>query len=93
MDELTQTVSGALAAVATAASLAELDEQRVRYLGKKGELTRHQQTAQEENREAETDGVHVHGLDLRVIGHHRGVGSGMGIAAAATAAGRSARGA
>ncbi len=41
MDELTQTVSGALAAVATAASLAELDEQRVRYLGKKGELTRH----------------------------------------------------
>ena len=41
MDELTQTVSGALAAVATAASLAELDEQRVRYLGKKGELTQH----------------------------------------------------
>ena len=41
MDELTQTVSSALAAVATAASLAELDEQRVRYLGKKGELTQH----------------------------------------------------
>ncbi len=41
MDELTQTVSRALAAIADAVSLAELDEQRVRYLGKKGELTRH----------------------------------------------------
>ncbi len=41
MDELTQTVSSALAAIAAAASLAELDEQRVRYLGKKGELTQH----------------------------------------------------
>ena len=41
MDELTQTVSSALAAIAAAASLAELDEQRVRYLGKKGELTGH----------------------------------------------------
>ncbi len=41
MDELTQTVSSALAAVAAAATLAELDEQRVRFLGKKGELTQH----------------------------------------------------
>jgi len=41
MDELTQTVSSALATVAAAATLAELDEQRVRFLGKKGELTQH----------------------------------------------------
>jgi phenylalanyl-tRNA synthetase alpha chain len=41
MDELTQTVSGALAAIAAATSLAELEEQRVRLLGKKGELTQH----------------------------------------------------
>ncbi|MCG3170413.1 MAG: Phenylalanine--tRNA ligase alpha subunit [Pseudomonadales bacterium] len=41
MDELTQTVTSALGAIAAAASLAELEEQRVRYLGKKGELTQH----------------------------------------------------
>ncbi len=41
MDELTQVVSSALAAAAMATSLAELEELRVRHLGKKGELTRY----------------------------------------------------
>lgn len=41
MDELAQTINDGLAAVASSASLAELEELRVRYLGKKGELTRH----------------------------------------------------
>ncbi len=39
MDQLEQICVSAGAAIAAAGSLADLDEQRVRYLGKKGELT------------------------------------------------------
>ena len=40
MDQLEQICVSAGAVIAAAGSLADLDEQRVRYLGKKGELTR-----------------------------------------------------
>ena len=39
MDRLEQISTSAAAVIAAAGSLAELDEQRVRWLGKKGELT------------------------------------------------------
>ena len=39
MDELKHIKSKALSEIASAMALAELDEVRVRYLGKKGELT------------------------------------------------------
>lgn len=41
MNELSQAIGDALDAITAARSIAELEEQRVRYLGKKGELTQH----------------------------------------------------
>ncbi|MCP5319811.1 MAG: phenylalanine--tRNA ligase subunit alpha [Pseudomonadales bacterium] len=67
MDELTRAVGGALTAIAGAASLVELEELRVRHLGKKGELTRHlKQLAQLEPEARRARGAEINALKERL---------------------------